>query len=324
LNVDGHIHSEEINHDLFAFGYSGTDLQHNTDINLVSVKEQQSKYTLIQWSFSTPVFGKRTSSTTETKEQTHASVTASIEQGATIDAVETVKIAPVTEEHHDDHTGVKVAAGLAAAGAVAGIIHHQQGKKQTEQQSHSSTTVTVTIEEIKVTIYQWYLRFNGRVSARLQQGGADAKTDVEHITKEAREELTVIIKESKDKANKGWAANEKANAELEIALQKVQGSVLEQVTEVETIVKTTTEVDVINKKLIGTADKAKTSIYHHLDSSIHSIHSHHAADAVAGEILVDDHHHKKVSLVFNIDFKVISNNRIINFFIFIFFQPNIN
>ncbi|CAO3593888.1 unnamed protein product [Absidia cylindrospora] len=337
LNIDGHIHSEEIDQDLLVLGYAGSELQHNTTVELVSAKEHQSKYTLIQWSFSTPVFGKRASSTaasttTDTKEQTHASITASIEQGAIIDAVESVKVDHAAEQHHDHHTGAKVAVGaavVAAAGAAAAaVVHHQHhdSDKQsqqpttavtttTQQDHHSTTVVTVTIEEIKTTIYHWYLRFNGRVSARLQQGGDNVKADIEQLSKEAREELVVVIKDSKDKAHKGWAANEKAHAELDVVLGKVQTSVLEQVTEVETVVKTTTDVDVIHKKLTGIADKAKSSIHTHIDASTGIIHSHHdsskgeghhhtgaiaagaIATGVAGAIAVHEHQDKKDSSV---------------------------
>lgn len=301
LNVDGHIHTEEISSDLFTLGFAGKAVEHNTIVKLVSAKEHQSEFTLVRWSFSTPVFGKRASSTTTTtasKEQTQASITESIEQGATIDAVETVKVTPVSEKHHDDHHEAKiiagtVAAGAAAAGAIAAIAHHQHkddAQKQSQTSTtvttgHSTTTVTVTIEEIKVTIYQWFLRYNGRVSTRLQQGGDNVKADVERLAKEAREELTVIIKESKTKAQQGWTSSAEAIAELDVALNKVQTSVLEQVTEVETVVKETTKVDEATHKLTLVADKAKSSIHTHLDHSTSIIHGH------INNSKVEGHHH---------------------------------
>jgi hypothetical protein len=211
------------------------------------------------------------------------------ESGKTVDHHDQAK-----KDHH--HTSAIVGGALAVGAVVAGaaalesaVEHkhkHDEAKKVEAEKIASATTV---VETVKVTVFGWYKSLNDRIAARLQEGGADAKTDVERITKEAREELTVIIKESKDKANKGWAANEKANAELEIALQKVQGSVLEQVTEVETIVKTTTEIDVINKKLTAATEKAKTSIDVHLDQSTATIHEHvekskSHAGAIAGTI----------------------------------------
>jgi hypothetical protein len=164
------------------------------------------------------------------------------------------------------------------------------------------------IETVKVTVFGWYKTLNDRIAARLQQGGDNAKEDVERITKEAREELTVIIKESKDKAHKGLASDEKATAELEIALEKVQGTVLEQVTEVETIVKTTTEVDVITEKLTAATEKTKTSINVHLDEHAGAIHEHvekkkshsgaiagtiAAGTAIVGGIIAKKHHDHK-------------------------------
>jgi hypothetical protein len=148
---------------------------------------------------------------------------------------------------------------------------------------------TVVIEEVKVTVFGWYKSLNERIAARLRQGGDNTKSDVERITKDAREELTVIIKETKDKAHKGLASDEKATAELEVALEKVQGSVLEQVTEVETIVKTTTEVDVITEKLTAATEKTKASINVHLDAHADVIHEHvekkkSHAGAIAGSI----------------------------------------
>jgi hypothetical protein len=230
-------------------------------------------------------------------------------------------------DHHDEgkkdhhHTSAIVGGALAVGAVVAGaaalesaVEHkhkHDEAKKAEESkvvEAGKVASATTVIEEVKVTVFGWYKSLNDRIAARLQQGGADAKSDVERITKEAREELTVIIKESKDKANKGWAANEKANAELEIALQKVQGSVLEQVTEVETVVKTTTEVDVITKKLTAATEKAKTSIDIHLDESHVAIHEHvekskshagaiagtiAAGTAIVGGVIAKKHHDDK-------------------------------
>jgi hypothetical protein len=195
-------------------------------------------------------------------------------------------------EHHDQekknhhHTSAIIGGALAVGAVVAGAAalehvhdkHKDEAAKKVEEQKvveaiHGANATTV-IEEVKVTVYTWYKSLNERIAARLQQGGDNAKEDVERITKEARKELTVVIKESKDKAHKGWVANEKANAELEVALEKVQGTVLEQVTEVETIVKTTTEVDVITEKLNAATEKTKTSINVHLDESTNVIHEH--------------------------------------------------
>ncbi|KAI8099177.1 uncharacterized protein BX664DRAFT_354644 [Halteromyces radiatus] len=255
LNVDGHIHTEEISEDLFALGFAGTQVQHDTAVLLVSTKKQQSEFTLVRWSFSTPVFGKRAAhNDTTTKEETHASITASIEKGATIDAVETVKATPIATTTTEDHTSTV-----------------------TQEHHTSSSNVVITVEEFKVIVYQWFLRFNRRVSARLEQGGDDTKADVERITKESREEFAVLIKDTKDKAHKEYnSTSEHAVSEFEVAIQKVEGSVSEQINQVETIVKTskTTEVDSIKEKLAQVAEKTKSTINTHFDHSVSTIEGH--------------------------------------------------
>ncbi|CAO3588419.1 unnamed protein product [Absidia cylindrospora] len=189
------------------------------------------------------------------------------------------------------HSNIGAIAGGIACGAVieGGIIakkHHDDKQsidtvddQEQETKKHHDVKMTTTQEKVTKVVDSE----SGKVVDHHDQEKKDHH-HLDRITKEAREELTVVIKDSKDKAHKRWTANEKANAELEVALIKVQATVLEQVTEVETVVKTTAEVDVINQKLTSATEKANIDTVDDQEQENTKTQPHSNAGAIAGTI----------------------------------------
>ena len=158
------------------------------------------------------------------------------------------------------------------------------------------TKVEDHVKDVKENVHGWFGTINKRISDRVEKGGDNVKTDVEKITKDAREELHVIIKDSKDKVGKCETVTGETKAELDKTIAEVHESVLEKVTEVEHVVNTHKETEIAGK-VTEIVDKSKDHVADKLDKSTTIVHEkiekvkkpeehHHTAAIIGGGVAI--------------------------------------
>ncbi|CAO3651837.1 unnamed protein product [Cunninghamella echinulata] len=240
LNADGNIHTEESNGDILVFGYEGTELKDNTIVKLYTAKKSEStSYTLIRWGFTTPVFGKRktdtsasstttTTTTTTSQQETHASITASIEQGATIDTLETVQVTKQEEDHYANEI---------------------------------NNMTIVTVEHVRIVVRTWWLRLVKNITERAEKEGA-SEEEIKTIIAKEKETLYAKL----DKATAG-TTDKRVSEELAIAIKESKTLVEQQTTEAHTcavqVIKSSdkkAKIEELNKLTKATEDKLNITI----------------------------------------------------------------
>ncbi|ORX57527.1 hypothetical protein DM01DRAFT_1372553 [Hesseltinella vesiculosa] len=275
LSVDGHIHTDEAT-GLFVFARSGSETIDNEQVHLVSASETLGKRALIQWSFSSPVFGKRAGAAGASAE--------AVEE--TIESVETVTTIETEAPASDSHIAETVTAGL-AVGAVAAADQFKDNK---------ITTVT----NVRETVRTWWLRVIRIVRTKKEQGESDAD-----IAKYMDTEKTALY-EHLDWSVKNHG-DKKVSEELAVAVQQSKVLVGEQTTEVHGIIKgndkqgAADKLDTLSKvteekiKVVVIAGEKKPEHEHHHVSAGEVVGGIAAAGAavIAGGLALEHHKEKK-------------------------------
>ncbi|KAF7721215.1 hypothetical protein EC973_005100, partial [Apophysomyces ossiformis] len=183
---------------------------------------------------------------------------------------------------------------------------------------HASTTKDITkahvaifVEDTKSSVSRWFARLTSRVGERVRKGGDNVTSDVEYIIKEAREEISLIITESKNavdskfsiqgKSNDDILVLQEAHKNIEVTLVQVQESVLAQVAEVQEIAKVSTVTDISEKLAaiteatttqIGTVlTKSEVAVTEHLDVVVDTKHTSGTEHDEQHQLTKDSHKH---------------------------------
>ncbi|CAO3651459.1 unnamed protein product [Cunninghamella blakesleeana] len=285
LNADGNIHTEETNDDILVLGFAGSELKENTIVKLYSAKKSETTgYTLVKWGFTTPVFGKRktessasttTTTTTTSQQETHASITASIEQGATIDNLESVEVT-----------------------------------KEEEKEIDINDMSVVTVEHVRIVVRTWWLRLVHRITIRAQEQGASEEEIKTIIAKEKEtlyakldqaaknttdkrvsEELAIAVKESKTIVEKQTSVAH--NVAVQVITSTDKNTKIQELNKLTKITEEQLNVTVTEEKVKQSVEKIETEKGLHIGSGAV------AAGAVAASIIgtgiaIKKHHDDKI------------------------------
>jgi hypothetical protein len=161
----------------------------------------------------------------------------------------------------------------------------------------TKVSVGIAIEETRVTLQTMFSEMSTSITERRKQGGEHVESDISNIIKESRSKIDHFIQETKstfeekmkvtcEESQKSEVATktqleviQETNKKLQLSLEKVQESVMVQVSKVEELTVTTTtvttETEITEKlqkitqetheKVNGTLEVSETVIGHHIE-----------------------------------------------------------